>query len=165
MRVIFFVPLTLIAIFEAFQEEEARWVKNWLHGDNQGDDNYDSNRDPEPSEDDVRAGLSISKVPFSELVKVFPNTAQVSAWWTILNLYLTANNVSSRLTHSWCSRYKTWKLSSMLLWRNWTPGEPDPTCDDDLWDLAKKFDLDLLLRFIVSRLDMDLFIKDLFIRV
>ncbi|KAF5358902.1 hypothetical protein D9758_004822 [Tetrapyrgos nigripes] len=76
MRIMFFIPLTLIALSETFQEEEARWVKNWLSGDNQGDDNYDKHRDPEPSEDDARGGLSISKVPFAELVKVFPNTAQ-----------------------------------------------------------------------------------------
>jgi len=68
----------MIALYESFREEEAEWMKNWLHGTDQGDDNYDSHRDPEPAEEDAASGLSISKVPFSELVKVFPNTAQVS---------------------------------------------------------------------------------------
>ncbi|KAK7470385.1 Calcium channel yvc1 [Stygiomarasmius scandens] len=78
MRVLFAIPLTMIALYESFREEEAEWMKNWLHGTDQGDDNYDSNRDPEPAEEDAASGLSISKVPFSELVKVFPNTAQSS---------------------------------------------------------------------------------------
>ncbi|THV08302.1 calcium activated cation channel [Dendrothele bispora CBS 962.96] len=76
MRIVFFIPLTMIALYESFREERAGWVKHWLHGTDQGDDNYEAIRDPEPAEEDVSSGLKISKVPFTELVKVFPNTAQ-----------------------------------------------------------------------------------------
>ncbi|KAL0580084.1 Calcium channel yvc1 [Marasmius crinis-equi] len=72
MSVIFFVPLTLIALFETSMKKQEGWVENWLQGDDRGDENYPQSRDPEVDEDN---GLSISKVPFMELIKVFPNTS------------------------------------------------------------------------------------------
>ncbi|KAJ3808048.1 hypothetical protein F5876DRAFT_46817 [Lentinula aff. lateritia] len=79
MSVLFFVPLTIIAFFETvFQRHENEWMTNWLHGENEGDRSYPAVRDPEVNGADADAGLRISKVPFTELIKVFPNTAQSS---------------------------------------------------------------------------------------
>ncbi|KAJ3917029.1 calcium activated cation channel [Lentinula edodes] len=79
MSVLFFVPLTIIAFFETvFQRHENEWMTNWLHGENEGDNSYPAVRDPEVDGADADAGLRISKVPFTELIKVFPNTAQSS---------------------------------------------------------------------------------------
>ena len=79
MSVIFFIPLTVIAFYETvIKREENEWLTNWLAGDSQGDNTYPETRDPEVDGEDAEAGLSISKVPFTELIKVFPNTAQSS---------------------------------------------------------------------------------------
>lgn len=51
-------------------------MENWFRGNDEGSEDTPENRDP--SVDDPRChGLEISKVPFEELIKVFPNTAQV----------------------------------------------------------------------------------------
>jgi len=77
MRVLFFVPLAGIALYESARgNEKHAWMKNWLRGNDEGDETYPDTRDPEGDEGDD--GLKISKVPFSELIKVFPNTAQSS---------------------------------------------------------------------------------------
>ncbi|KAJ3741523.1 calcium activated cation channel [Lentinula detonsa] len=79
MSVLFFIPLTVIAFYETvFTRQENDWMTNWLHGDNEGDNAYPEARDPEVDGSDADTGLRISKVPFTELVKVFPNTAQSS---------------------------------------------------------------------------------------
>ncbi|KAJ3997676.1 hypothetical protein F5050DRAFT_1806592 [Lentinula boryana] len=79
MSVLFFIPLTVIAFYETvFTRQENDWMTNWLHGDNEGDNAYPESRDPEVDGSDADTGLRISKVPFTELVKVFPNTAQSS---------------------------------------------------------------------------------------
>ncbi|KAF9263703.1 hypothetical protein L218DRAFT_927577 [Marasmius fiardii PR-910] len=72
MSIIFFIPLTVIALYEVNIHATEKWYTNWMQGDDRGDDNYPEIRDPEV--DDAN-GLSISKVPFMELIKVFPNTA------------------------------------------------------------------------------------------
>ncbi len=78
MRFVFLVPLTLIALYEStVSTRPASWVTNWMRGVDEGDENYPHSRDP--IVDNVEDhGLEISKVPFTELIKVFPNTAQVS---------------------------------------------------------------------------------------
>ncbi|KAJ4479281.1 calcium activated cation channel [Lentinula aciculospora] len=79
MSVLFFVPLTIIAFFETiFKRQQNDWMTSWLHGENEGDTSYPEVRDPEVDGSDAAAGLRISKVPFTELIKVFPNTAQSS---------------------------------------------------------------------------------------
>ncbi|KAJ3758886.1 calcium activated cation channel [Lentinula raphanica] len=79
MSVLFFIPLTMIAFYETvFTRQENEWITNWLHGNNEGDSTYPETRDPEVDGPDADAGLRISKVPFMELIKVFPNTAQSS---------------------------------------------------------------------------------------
>jgi hypothetical protein len=77
MTVLFFIPMMVIALYES-----TLWKKNWLDDFIDGtpldaDDNLAA-RDPEVDGEDARNGVAISTVPFSELVKVFPNTHQVS---------------------------------------------------------------------------------------
>ncbi|KAG7097202.1 hypothetical protein E1B28_004573 [Marasmius oreades] len=72
MSIVFFIPLTLIAIYEITPRKKDGWVANWMQGNDHGDDDYAESRDPEIDDEN---GLSISKVPFMELIKVFPNTA------------------------------------------------------------------------------------------
>jgi len=83
MGTIFFIPLSVIALYEStFDSNKNAWMKNWLRGDNEGEADSLENRDPEV--DDPKCdGMVISKVPFEELIKVFPNTQQ-SAEATIL---------------------------------------------------------------------------------
>ncbi|KAF8915320.1 hypothetical protein CPB85DRAFT_1293894 [Mucidula mucida] len=78
MRFVFLVPLTIIALYEStVSTRPASWVTNWMRGVDEGDENYPHSRDP--IVDNVEDhGLEISKVPFTELIKVFPNTAQSS---------------------------------------------------------------------------------------
>ncbi|KAE9409981.1 hypothetical protein BT96DRAFT_962045 [Gymnopus androsaceus JB14] len=79
MSVLFFIPLTIVAFHETvIKRRQHDWMTNWLRGDNEGDESYPESRDPDVDGPDAAAGLSISKVPFTELIKVFPNTAQSS---------------------------------------------------------------------------------------
>ncbi|KAJ7930058.1 hypothetical protein B0H13DRAFT_1963066 [Mycena leptocephala] len=76
MATVFFIPLTMIAFYESvFQNDldKHAWMKRWLSGNDQGDDDKPEYRDPEVDEERV-----ISKVKFEELVKAFPNTNQSS---------------------------------------------------------------------------------------
>jgi hypothetical protein len=77
MTVLFFIPMMVIAFYESTQ-----WKKNWLEDFIDGTpldaDDSPAGRDPEVDGEDARNGIVISKVPFSELVKVFPNTHEVS---------------------------------------------------------------------------------------
>ena len=75
MLLMFFLPLSLIAFYEATSEGRGNaWMTKWLSGDDQGEEDYPETRNPEVNEPD---GLVITKVPFEELIKVFPNTQQV----------------------------------------------------------------------------------------
>ncbi|KAI0276307.1 hypothetical protein BGY98DRAFT_1090269 [Russula aff. rugulosa BPL654] len=73
MTVLFFIPMMVIAFHES-----APWKKNWLDdfidGTPLDEDDSPTARDPEVDGEDARNGIVISRVPFSELVKVFPNT-------------------------------------------------------------------------------------------
>ncbi|KAJ7686075.1 calcium activated cation channel [Mycena rosella] len=74
MLLIFFVPLTMIAFYESVMDTNKHvWMKRWLRGDDEGEDDQPEYRDPEV--DDER---KISRVPFDELIKAFPNTNQSS---------------------------------------------------------------------------------------
>ena len=75
MTVLFFIPLALIATYEATRNGQTyTWMTTWLRHDDEGEADYPEMRDPQVEED----GLEISKVPFEELIKVFPNTQQSS---------------------------------------------------------------------------------------
>lgn len=76
MGTIFFIPLSVIALYESSVEHSRyAWV-DWLRSNDEGEADSPKNRDPQMEEDDD-SGLVISRVPFTELVKVFPNTEQV----------------------------------------------------------------------------------------
>jgi hypothetical protein len=77
MITIFFVPLALIAFYEASFHAENAWTKNWLRGVVSIEDDSPLIRDPEVSVDECD-GFEISKVPYEELIKAFPDTTQVS---------------------------------------------------------------------------------------
>jgi hypothetical protein len=78
MAVVFFIPLSIIAVFEStFRARRNRWMSNWLSGNDEGEVDSPTNRDP-IVDDREHDGLKISKVPFSELVKAFPDTTQSS---------------------------------------------------------------------------------------
>ncbi|KAJ7129408.1 calcium activated cation channel [Mycena epipterygia] len=75
MAIVFFVPLTMIAFYESatMDTDKHAWMKRWLSGNDQGDGDRPEFRDPQVDGERV-----ISKVPFEELVKAFPNTNQSS---------------------------------------------------------------------------------------
>jgi hypothetical protein len=83
MSVVFFLPLSCIALYEStIQKSRNGWMKSWLLNRDQGDSEEASNRsecrDPEVDGNDAEHGLEISKVKFTELIKVFPDTHQSS---------------------------------------------------------------------------------------
>jgi hypothetical protein len=51
-------------------------MESWFRGKDEGSEDSPGNRDP-IVDDPACEGLEISKVPFSELIKVFPDTTQV----------------------------------------------------------------------------------------
>ncbi|KAF8639757.1 hypothetical protein AX17_001019 [Amanita inopinata Kibby_2008] len=77
MTFIFFIPLSILALYESSREtKRGTWVETWLLGD-EGDEDSPEIRNPEVN-DPACNGKKISKVPFEELIKVFPNTKQSS---------------------------------------------------------------------------------------
>ncbi|THH28802.1 hypothetical protein EUX98_g5390 [Antrodiella citrinella] len=79
MSILFFIPLTTIAIYEAeLDPAKNRWVKDWLSHSDEGLADRAEYRDPEVDGDDAANGLKISTVPFAELIKVFPDTTHSS---------------------------------------------------------------------------------------
>lgn len=77
MTVLFFIPMMVIALYES-----RSWRKNWLDDFIDGTpldvDDSPAARDPDVDGEDARNGIVISTVPFSDIVKVFPNTHQSS---------------------------------------------------------------------------------------
>jgi hypothetical protein len=75
MMTIFLIPLSIIALYESHGDTAKNgWLRGWLHGNDEGEADVTANRDPE-----VDGELQITKVPFDELVKKFPNTTQVGS--------------------------------------------------------------------------------------
>ncbi|KAG2349128.1 hypothetical protein BDR05DRAFT_956507 [Suillus weaverae] len=75
MGVLFFVPLTFIALFETSNMTKS-WMASWLRSDDEVDTANPVVLDPVVEGPDADQGLEISKIPFDELVKRFPNTEQ-----------------------------------------------------------------------------------------
>ncbi len=75
MTVVFFIPLTGIALWETQIDPHAtKYMRDWFaDGVDEGEEDEPSNQNPEVDED----GLTISRVPFAELVKHFPNANMV----------------------------------------------------------------------------------------
>ncbi|KAI0774466.1 calcium activated cation channel [Fomes fomentarius] len=79
MRVIFFLPLCAIALYEAqLDPAKNRWVKDWFTSSDDGGENVPHYQNPEVSGTDADRGLAISKVPFEDLVAMFPDTTHSS---------------------------------------------------------------------------------------
>jgi hypothetical protein len=78
MGFIFFIPLSVIALHEAAREtKRGSWMEHWFLG-NENEQEPDSPQIRNPEVDDPGCpGKQISRVPFEELIKVFPNTQQV----------------------------------------------------------------------------------------
>jgi len=77
MSIVFFVPLVLIAIVELiFDRRNHTWMDHWFRGNDEGEQDTPAYRNP-TVDDPHCAGLHISKVPFEELIKVFPNISVV----------------------------------------------------------------------------------------
>jgi len=78
MGFIFLIPLAMIAFSElTFDKRKHTWMENWFTGNDEGEQDSPANRNP-VVDDPNCVGLQISRVPFEELIKVFPNTAQSS---------------------------------------------------------------------------------------
>jgi len=76
MATIFIIPLSIIALVEASQEAGKRaWIEHWFMGDDDMELDSPEIRNPEVNDQACR-DKQISKVPFEELIKVFPNTQQ-----------------------------------------------------------------------------------------
>ncbi|KAI0089070.1 calcium activated cation channel [Irpex rosettiformis] len=79
MPVLFFLPLTTIAIFEAeLTPSKNKWVKDWLAHPDQGLEDLPEHRDPIVEGEDANKGWEISKVKFDDLVKMLPDTTHSS---------------------------------------------------------------------------------------
>jgi len=77
MGIVFFIPLTIIAVYESTFTSRNAWMRHWWSGNDEGEIDRPEYRDPEMDEAEEH-GMVISKVPFAELVKMFPNTEQSS---------------------------------------------------------------------------------------
>jgi hypothetical protein len=76
MSVLFFIPMAIIALYESFSPKR-RWLDDFINGPPEDEDSPLA-RDPDVGGEDAESGLVISRVPFSELVKAFPNTHESS---------------------------------------------------------------------------------------
>lgn len=78
MMVLFFVPLCAIALYEAeLDPAKNRWVRDlFAHPDEGGEDTPEF-ENPGVHAEDAAKGLAISRVPFEELVRAFPDTTRV----------------------------------------------------------------------------------------
>ncbi|KAJ1309032.1 hypothetical protein OPQ81_004713 [Rhizoctonia solani] len=82
--VVFFIPLTIIALFEAYLDTRRNVYMRHMFGATQdGEDEDPENRDPHVDE----GGLVISKKSFDELVKAFPNSSLSSEATIIQELH------------------------------------------------------------------------------
>ena len=77
MTTLFFVPMAVIALYETTSSKN-RWLDDLINGAALDEDDNPAARDPEVDGEDARNDIVISRVPFSELVKVFPNIHEVS---------------------------------------------------------------------------------------
>ncbi|KZS98082.1 hypothetical protein SISNIDRAFT_481943 [Sistotremastrum niveocremeum HHB9708] len=83
MTVIFGIPLLLAAFWETVIEKSNKnFIKNWFAPTEEGEENNPSVQDP--TMEGEHSTLTISKTPFAELVKVFPD-ANLSAEDVILH--------------------------------------------------------------------------------
>jgi hypothetical protein len=76
MRILFWIPLLLIALYEAtLDPRKNSFTRAWFEANEEEDDDNAEYQDPEVEDEDGK----ISKTKFAELIKDFPNTSQVCA--------------------------------------------------------------------------------------
>ncbi|KAI0334388.1 calcium activated cation channel [Cubamyces sp. BRFM 1775] len=79
MLVLFFVPLSIIALYETeLKTSKNRWLREWFSSDDENGGDMTLFEDPDASREDAERGLQISRVPFKELVKDFPDATHSS---------------------------------------------------------------------------------------
>lgn len=95
MVVLFFVPLLLIAIWETNLDPTTnRYTKNWFLESDDCDAGEDpAIQDPEVEED---GGRTISKVPFEEIIKAFPDAKMVCLSNATVS-YISLTSIQSRV--------------------------------------------------------------------
>ncbi len=71
MSIIFFIPLAVVALFEAQLNSRAK-LKEYFDPAVQEDEDDEAVRDPMCDEEEEEDGAQISRVKFDDLVKVFP---------------------------------------------------------------------------------------------
>ena len=69
--------MAVISLYETTSSKN-RWLDDLINGTALDEDDSLAARDPEVDEEDARNDIIISRVPFSELVKAFPNIHEVS---------------------------------------------------------------------------------------
>ncbi|EIW82309.1 hypothetical protein CONPUDRAFT_81817 [Coniophora puteana RWD-64-598 SS2] len=74
MTILFFIPLSVIALYECLTQRRS-WMVDWLEVADDGDQLSDEAKDPQVDEVQEE-GRTITQVPFDELVKKFPNTKE-----------------------------------------------------------------------------------------
>jgi hypothetical protein len=79
MSVIFFIPLTIIALYESSSMKQS-WAVNWLQATDEVDTQDPFVLNPVVEGSDAEQGLEITKVSFDDLIKRFPNTTQVNVF-------------------------------------------------------------------------------------
>ena len=114
MGIIFFIPLALIAFFEStFDKQGHAWIETWFRGEYEGSEDRPENRNPQVN-DPNREGLEISKVPFEELIKVFPNTGQVGFPFVLSSQMVINKFICSRVKRLLWKRCRMSKNNYML---------------------------------------------------
>jgi hypothetical protein len=74
MTVTFFPILVIIALYEVTIR---RKFEDWFWKEYEEDTGSPDVRDPVVTGEDMHSGMRISRVPFEDIVKAFPNTTQV----------------------------------------------------------------------------------------
>lgn len=69
--------MAVIALYETTSPKN-RWLDDLINGTVLDEEDSPAARDPDVDEEDARNNIVISRVPFSELVKAFPNIHEVS---------------------------------------------------------------------------------------
>ncbi|KAH9833732.1 uncharacterized protein C8Q71DRAFT_838808 [Rhodofomes roseus] len=77
MMVLFCIPLCIIALYESeLDPSKNRWVRDLFAYSDEGGEDTPEFENPSVHPDDFAKGLEISRVPFEELVKMFPDTTR-----------------------------------------------------------------------------------------
>jgi hypothetical protein len=122
MFVIFFIPLILVALFEAHLDTRRNiFMRHMFSATQDGEDEDPNNRDPQVSDEN---GLVISKKSFDEIVKAFPNSFLVSLIPRISFLRLTNSWIYSPARPRLCRNYNLWGTVWRSCSSNWRTRKP-----------------------------------------